>query len=89
MKSFLAANPEVYFVPPVRKGDAAGWEYRPGAYYDTTTAAKHPYYRGMPDMPQPTHDLGQLRRDFQKWGFCKIADAIHPEAVEALERERC
>ena len=85
MKSFLAANPEVYFVPPVRKGDAAGcWEYRPGAYYDTTIAARHPYYRDMPDMPQPTHDLGQLRRDFQKWGFCKVADAIRPEAVEAI-----
>jgi len=36
MKSVLENNPEIYFVPPKRRGDWGTWEFKPGSYYDTT-----------------------------------------------------
>ena len=85
MKSFLENNPEVYFVPPQRGKEWGQWEYRPGSYYDTTIADKHPYWRDK-GLPQPSKDIDQLRRDFTTWGYCKIEDAIRPEAVEAIQQ---
>ena len=43
MQSVLAANPEIYFVPPKRSAEWGQWEFKKGAYYDTTIGSKHPY----------------------------------------------
>jgi ectoine hydroxylase-related dioxygenase (phytanoyl-CoA dioxygenase family) len=86
MGSVLANNPEIYFVPPKRSHEWGQWEYRPGAYYDTTTGAKHPDWKGV-DLPVATRDIDRLRRDFVEWGYCKVADAIAPDQV-AILRDR-
>ena len=57
MRSVLAANPEIYFVPPKRSSEWGQWEYKPGSYYDTTTGAKHPYWQNK-DLPVATRSLG-------------------------------
>ena len=44
MRSVLADNPDIYFVPPKRKHEWGQWEFKSGAYYDTTRGAKHPYW---------------------------------------------
>ena len=86
MASVLASNPEIYFVPPKRSAEWGQWEYRPGAYYDTTVGSKHPYWKGA-DLPIATRDIERLRRDFVEWGYCKIDGAIAPDHVEII-RER-
>jgi ectoine hydroxylase-related dioxygenase (phytanoyl-CoA dioxygenase family) len=86
MKSMLENNPEIYFVPPQRGSDWGHWEFRPGSYYDTTTGAKHPYWKDKP-LPQATRKIEQLRQDMLTWGYCKIEDALSPEQVEIM-RER-
>lgn len=83
MASVLANNPEIHFVPP-KGGDEWGkWDYQTGAYYDTTTGAKHPYWQNF-DLPEPTKDIQQLRQDMLKWGYCKISDALSAEQVAAI-----
>jgi len=86
MASVLANNPEIYFVPPKRSHEWGQWDYRPGAYYDTTTGAKHPHWKGV-DLPAATRDIDRLRRDFVEWGYCKIEGAIVADQVAVL-RER-
>lgn len=83
MASVLANNPEIHFVPPKRGDEWGKWDYQTGAYYDTTTGAKHPYWQKF-DLPQPTKDIQQLRQDILKWGYCKIADALSAEQVAAI-----
>ena len=83
MKSMLENNPEIYFVPPQGGSNWGHWEFKPGAYYDTTTGAKHPYWQAH-DLPQPSKDLEQLRRDFVKWGYCKIEDALSADQVATI-----
>ena len=83
MASVLANNPEIHFVPPKRGDEWGKWDYQTGAYYDTTTGAKHPYWQEF-DLPQPTKDIQQLRQDMLKWGYCKIADALSAEQVAAI-----
>jgi len=85
MKSVLENNPEIYFVPPKRSGDWGNWAFKPGAYYDTTTGSKHPFWQDK-DLPQPSKDIEQLRRDFLKWGFCKIEDALSVVQVERIRQ---
>ena len=46
-----------------------------GRYYDTTVARKHEYWRDF-DLPVPTKDLNQLRRDLFEWGFCLVEDGL-------------
>lgn len=86
MKSVLESNPEIYFVPPKRRSDWGNWEFKPGSYYDTTTGAKHPYWQDH-DLPEPSRDIEQLRKDMMKWGYCKIEDALSPRQVGVI-RER-
>lgn len=86
MKSVMENNPEVHFVPPKRGADWGKWAYQQGAYYDTTTGAKHEYW-GDKGLPQATKDLAQLRQDMLTWGYCKIEDALSPEQV-AVVRQR-
>ena len=86
MASVLANNPEIYFVPPQRKSDWGKWEFKPGAYYDTTIGSKHSHWRDV-DLPQPSRDIHQLRRDLLRWGYCKVADALSAEQIATM-RER-
>lgn len=86
MASVLAANPEIYFVPPKRSAEWGQWEYKAGSYYDTTIGSKHPAWADV-DLPTPSRDIDQLRRDFVEWGYCKIADAVAPDQV-AILRDR-
>ena len=85
MKSILENNPEIYFVPPKRSSEWGTWEFKPGSYYDTTTGSKHAYWKSI-DLPQPSRDIEQLRRDFLKWGYCKISDALSLEQVRIIRQ---
>jgi ectoine hydroxylase-related dioxygenase (phytanoyl-CoA dioxygenase family) len=83
MQSLLANNPEIYFVPPKRGAEWGQWEFKAGAYYDTTIGSEHPYWK-LHDLPQPSRDIVQLRQDMLTWGYCKILDAVAPEQVARL-----
>lgn len=85
MPSVLEANPDIYFVPPKRSSEWGQWEYRTGAYYDTTVAAKHPYWQGE-DLPVATKDIQRLRWDMVTWGYCKIEDALSAEQVAVIRQ---
>ena len=50
----------------------------------TTVARKHPYWKTV-DLPLPTKDLGQLREDFYRWGYCLIEDGTSPQQTAALQ----
>merc|ERR1719469_347352 len=80
MKSMLESNPEIYYVPPQRGADWGRWEFRPGAYYDTTTGDKHPHWKHA-GLPKPSKDIQQLRNDLFHWGYCKVENAIAAEKV--------
>jgi ectoine hydroxylase-related dioxygenase (phytanoyl-CoA dioxygenase family) len=86
MKSVLENNPEIYFVPPERGANWGNWTFKPGSYYDTSTGDQHPYWRDR-NLPQPSKDIDQLRRDLVRWGYCKIEDALSPAQVSVV-RER-
>jgi len=86
MKSVLKDNPEIYFVPPMRSSEWGQWEFKPGSYYDTTIASKHPYWKNE-DLPKPTKDLRRLRSDMLKWGYCKIENALS-DLQAAIIRQR-
>ena len=86
MRSVLKDNPEIYFVPPMRSSEWGQWEFKPGSYYDTTIASKHPYWKNE-DLPKPTKDLRRLRSDMLKWGYCKIENALSDLQV-AIIRQR-
>lgn len=86
MRSVLAANPEIYFVPPKRSSEWGQWEFKPGSYYDTTIGSKHAYWKDQ-DLPVATKDIDRLRADMLQWGYCKVEDALSAEQV-ALVRER-
>jgi len=83
MSSVLANNPEIYFVPPKRSAEWGQWEFKPGSYYDTTTGSKHPDWKDA-ELPSPTRDIVQLRRDFVEWGYCKVDGAIAPDQIAIL-----
>jgi ectoine hydroxylase-related dioxygenase (phytanoyl-CoA dioxygenase family) len=85
MPSVLEANPDIYFVPPKRSSEWGQWEYRNGAYYDTTIAAKHPYWRDK-DLPVATKDIRRLRSDMMTWGYCKIDNALSAEQVAVIRQ---
>ena len=86
MRSVLKDNPEIYFVPPMRSSEWGQWEFKPGSYYDTTIASKHPYWKNE-DLPKPTKDLRRLRSDMLKWGYCKIENALS-DLQAAIIRQR-
>jgi ectoine hydroxylase-related dioxygenase (phytanoyl-CoA dioxygenase family) len=85
MKSIMENNPEIYFVPPKRSSEWGQWEFKPGAYYDTTTGSKHPYWKDK-DLPQPSRDIEQLRKDMLQWGFCKVAGALAAAQVDVIRQ---
>jgi len=85
MKSVLENNPEIYFVPPKRSGNWGNWEFIKGSYYDTTTGSKHPFWQDK-DLPQPSKDIGRLRKDMLEWGYCKVEDALSSEQVKTIRQ---
>jgi ectoine hydroxylase-related dioxygenase (phytanoyl-CoA dioxygenase family) len=85
MKSIMENNPEIYFVPPRRSSEWGQWEFKPGAYYDTTTGSKHPYWKDK-DLPQPSRDIEQLRKDMLQWGFCKVEGALGAVQVDVIRQ---
>ncbi len=85
MNSVLDANPEIYFVPPKRSSEWGQWEFKPGSYYDTTIATKHPYWKDK-DLPIATKDIQRLRSDMLNWGYCKIENALSAEQVAVLHQ---
>lgn len=86
MASVLANNPDIHFVPPQRRSEWGNWTFKPGSYYDTTTGSKHTYWLGY-DLPKPTRDIGRLRYDLVRWGYCKVEGAMS-EGQVAVMRER-
>ncbi len=95
MRSVLEDNPEIYFVPPKRKHEWGQWEFKSGAYYDTTRGAKHPYWCNE-DLPRPSKNIDRLRSDLLRWGYCMVEQAltetqvaiIHQRVIEQAEGER-
>ena len=85
MKSVLENNPEIYFVPPCRGKDWGNWVFKPGSYYDTTRGSQHPYWQDQ-DLPKPTKDIVQLRKDMLRWGYCKVEEALSDEQVRIVKR---
>ena len=85
MTSVLENNPEIYFVPPKRSSEWGQWEFKPGSYYDTTIGSKHAWWKDR-NLPQPTRDIEQLRKDLLKWGYCKIENALGAGQVEVIRQ---
>ena len=83
MRSVLADNPEIYFVPPKRRQEWGQWEYQTGAYYDTTRGSMHPDWQGQ-DLPRPSKDIARLRSDFIRWGYCMIEEALSESQVSLV-----
>lgn len=77
-RSMYEANP---WLKPPGKDEALVWGE--GRYYDTTTGDKHPFWREK-DLPLPTKDIRQLRRDIYEWGYCLIEDGLSAEQVARL-----
>jgi ectoine hydroxylase-related dioxygenase (phytanoyl-CoA dioxygenase family) len=78
MRSILARNPSLR--PPAADEPL---EWGKGRYYDTTVGRKHPYWKAV-DLPLPTKDLGALRLDLARWGYCVIEDALSSEQCAAM-----
>ena len=47
-------------------------------YWDTTVGRKHQYWKDF-DLPKPSKDINQIRKDFLEWGFALIEDAMSKE----------
>jgi ectoine hydroxylase-related dioxygenase (phytanoyl-CoA dioxygenase family) len=85
MKSVLQNNPEIYFVTPKRRSEWGNWEFKKGAYYDTTIGAKHPYWHDK-NLPQASKNIAQLRHDMLTWGYCKVEDALSADQVAVIRQ---
>jgi len=79
-RSLFRANP---WMATPKRGETLVWGE--GRYYDTTVARKHPYWQDK-NLPEPTRDIGHLRRDFQNWGYCLVEDGTSPEQTRALHQ---
>ena len=58
-------------------------EWGAGWYYDTTVARRHEYWRDI-ELPAPTKDLHQLRRDLHRWGYCLIEEGLSAPQCAAI-----
>jgi ectoine hydroxylase-related dioxygenase (phytanoyl-CoA dioxygenase family) len=85
MASVLKNNPEIYFVAPKSRKDWGNWEFKPGSYYDTTTGSKHSYWQHH-DLPKPSKDIGRLREDMRRWGYCMVEDGLSSKQVDILRQ---
>lgn len=69
-RSIYANNP--WLIPP-KPGEELEWGK--GHYYDTTVGRKHEYWKPF-DLPRPTRDIDQIRRDLHEWGYGLIEDGM-------------
>jgi len=69
-KSMFTENP--WLLPPDPRKPL---EWGTGAYWETTVARKHEHWKDV-DLPKPTRDIHQMRRDLFEWGFTLIEDAM-------------
>ena len=75
-QSIFKNNP--WMMPPDLKRPL---EWGGGQYWDTTVARKHEYWKKF-DLPKPSKDINQIRKDFLKWGFALIEDAMSKNQTE-------
>jgi ectoine hydroxylase-related dioxygenase (phytanoyl-CoA dioxygenase family) len=88
--SIVESNP--WMRPAVTQDEVVWGE---GRYYDTTVGRKHEYWKDF-DLPTPSKDLRQLRRDLFEWGYCLVEDGLSKSQytetrirlVEQAEAER-
>ena len=85
MKSALENNPEIYFVEPKRGADWGNVGVPGRARTTTPPPGRSTKYWCDHDLPQETKDLDRLRRDFVRWGYCKVEAALSPAQVAAVQ----
>jgi ectoine hydroxylase-related dioxygenase (phytanoyl-CoA dioxygenase family) len=78
LKSMLENNP---WLQPPNLARPLAWGG--GEYWDTTIGSEHPYWRDQ-DLPRATQDIVQLRKDFERWGYCLIEDGLSPTQCQAF-----
>ena len=54
------------FKKPLESGDH---------FWNTTVGRKHPYWKNK-NLPKPTKEITQIRKDFQKWGYALIEEGM-------------
>lgn len=68
---------ERFRCPLFESGDnASGGGLNGTPYYDTTVARKHDYWKQFDDLPRETKDIGEARKDLDKYGYCLIEDGM-------------
>jgi hypothetical protein len=55
----------------------------PALFYNSEEGGKKEYWADK-NLPVPTKDLVQLRKDLVKWGYCLVAEALSPSQLEAV-----
>jgi hypothetical protein len=79
-KSMFESNP--WLIPPDYRRPL---EWGTGRYWDTTVARKHDYWKDF-DLPQPTKDIRQMRRDLREWGFTLVDEGMSAEQYARLRQ---
>lgn len=51
--------------------------------YYNTERDEEAYWKGT-NLPVPTKDPAQMRRDLMKWGYCLVAEALSPAQLDAI-----
>ena len=54
------------FKKPLESGDR---------FWNTTVGRKHPYWKNK-NLPKPTKEIKQIRKDFKKWGYALIEEGM-------------
>jgi ectoine hydroxylase-related dioxygenase (phytanoyl-CoA dioxygenase family) len=44
-------------------------------FWNTTVGRKHPYWKNK-NLPKPTKEIKQIRKDFKKWGYALIEEGM-------------
>ena len=52
-------------------------------YWNTTVGRKHPYWKTK-QLPIPTKEIRQIRKDFKRWGYALIEDGMSKDQCEAF-----
>lgn len=85
-KSMLESNP---WLRPPDVWRPLEWgpppQYGAERYWDTTVARKHEYWKHY-DLPKPTKNIDQMRRDITEWGFCLIEDGLSQEQYAHMKQ---
>ena len=57
----------------------------PELYYNTQGAGGADYWADY-DLPQPTKDIRQLRRDLKDWGYALISEGLSAEQLARMQK---